>query len=269
MAESPGGEKLVIGDVAAVTEVEKTQWEKWLESEWYGDVVLYLLVGSLEGTDLTARGRRMVRQKARRYRMFDRNEKGVFFVERGGKSARCVGEDEVLGILRARHDHHGHFGGKMLLEQMIGKYYWPTRAKDTAYYARTWKECQLFGPLRPSAGIRPIVHLQPMDMIGLDFIGPISPVSESGNRYIVILVDYFTRHVFAHAAPQATGEAARKLLESVVDLLGWPLSVYTDNGTHFVGLFALPCSFRSPFVDSTCSLYGRPVRAAIQLLLVN
>ena len=37
----------------------------------------------------------------------------------------------------------------------------------------------------------------------------------------------------------------------------------------FVGLFALPCSFRSPFVDSTCSLYGRLVRAAIQLLLVN
>ena len=36
-----------------------------------------------------------------------------------------------------------------------------------------------------------------------------------------------------------------------------------------VGLFALPCSFHSPFVDSTCSLYGRPVRAAIQLLLVN
>ena len=38
---------------------------------------------------------------------------------------------------------------------------------------------------------------------------------------------------------------------------------------HIVGLFALPCSFRSPFVDSTSSLYGRLVRAAIQLLLVN
>ena len=36
-----------------------------------------------------------------------------------------------------------------------------------------------------------------------------------------------------------------------------------------VGLLALPGSFRSPFVDSTCSLFGRPVRAAIQLLLVN
>ena len=43
----------------------------------------------------------------------------------------------------------------------------------------------------------------------------------------------------------------------------------TAQGGLSVGLFALPCSFRSPFVDSTCSLYGRPVRAAIQLLLVN
>ena len=39
--------------------------------------------------------------------------------------------------------------------------------------------------------------------------------------------------------------------------------------TMSVGLFALPCSFRSPFVDSTCSLYGRPVWAAIKLVLVN
>ena len=93
----------------------------------------------------------------------------------------------------------------------------------------------MFGPLRPSAGKWPIVHLQPMDMIGLDFIGPISLVSTSGNRYIVIHVDYFTRHIFAHAAPQATGEAAWKLFESVVNLLGWPLSVYTDTGNHFTG----------------------------------
>ena len=44
---------------------------------------------------------------------------------------------------------------------------------------------------------------------------------------------------------------------------------FLSSASNIVGLFALPCSFRSPFVDSTCSLYGRPVRAAIQLLLVN
>ena len=74
-----------------------------------------------------------------------------------------------------------------------------------------------------------------MDMLGLDFVGPITPAAESGNRYIVILVDYFTRYMFARAVPQAMGEAARGLLESVVELLGWPLSVYTDNEAHFTG----------------------------------
>ena len=91
--------------------------------------------------------------------MFDGNEKGLFSVERDGKSARCVDEDKVLGLLRARHDHHGHFSSKILLSQMIAQYYWLTRAKDTAYYARTCRGCQIFSHLCPSAGIRPIVHL--------------------------------------------------------------------------------------------------------------
>lgn len=103
-----------------------------MEREWYGHVVQYLLVGLLEGMDLTARGRRLFKQKARRYKIFDGNEKGPFFDERGGKSSRCVDEDEVIEILRTRHDHHGHFGGKMLLSQIIRKYYWPTRAKEKA-----------------------------------------------------------------------------------------------------------------------------------------
>ena len=60
-------------------------------------------------------------------------QKSLFYVERNGKCARCVDKDEVIGIQHARHDHHEHFGGKMLLLQMIGKYYLPMRDKDTAY----------------------------------------------------------------------------------------------------------------------------------------
>ena len=230
-----GGGKTELGMVAAISVEEKERWGRWLESGWYGQAVRFLLEGTLEGEDLTARGRRLVRKQAARYRIYDGQSKGLFFVERGGKMAECVNEDEVMGILEQCHDNHGHFGGKLLLARLIGRFYWPTRAKDAAYYARTCKECQLFGPLRPSAGIKPIVHLQPMDMLGMDFIGPIAPMSNSGNRYIVILVDYITRYMFAQAVPNATGEAARNLLETVVDLLGWPLSIYTDNGPHFTG----------------------------------
>ena len=116
---------------------ELSSWERWCESSRYGEVVRYLLVGSLEWEDLTVQGRRLVWWKTKRYRLFDEKEKGFFYVERGGKIARCVDEDEVLGILQKRHDHHGNFGGKMLLAQLIGKFYWPTQAKDTAYFVQT------------------------------------------------------------------------------------------------------------------------------------
>lgn len=91
------------------------------------------------------------------------------------------------------------------------------------------------GPLKPSVGAGAIAHLQPFDMVGLDFIGPITPASFTGNRYIILMVDYFTRHLFAKAVPQATGIAARNLFESVTSTFGNPLAVYTDNGAHFTG----------------------------------
>ena len=62
-----------------------------------------------------------------------------------------------------------------------------------------------------------------------------------------------------------TNETGNKTGKSKINSQGYSLSVLRlDLIIIPVGLFALPCSFRSPFVDSTCSLYGRPVRAAIQ-----
>ena len=71
--------------------------------------------------------------------------------------------------------------------------------------------------------------------------------------------------------PVGFKEAARDFLFSINCLTkAFLWEIYegkSESGS--VGLFALPCSFRSPFVDSTCSLYGSPVQAAIQLLFVN
>ena len=91
------------------------------------------------------------------------------------------------------------------------------------------------GPIWPSAGINPVVHFQPFDIVGLDFIGPIHPKSARDNSYIILMVDYLSRFQFARAIPAATVEAARGLFESTVETFGDPLAVYTDNGHHFHG----------------------------------
>ena len=54
--------------------------------------------------------------------------------------------------------------------------------------------------------LHPVPVKSPWDHIGMDFIGPISPPSEMGNRYILTISDYFTKYAWAKALP--TKEAA-------------------------------------------------------------
>ena len=160
------------------------------------------------------------------------------FVERDGKEAFCVRAVEVESILFQLHDCHGHFAAGVLMRTVIGGYYWPTRRKDITVYCGTCPSCQMIGPLRPSVSQMAILHLQPLDMMGFDFVGRF-PETPRGNQYIIIGVDYFTRFLFAKAVPDSQGKSAVALLLEIVKQFGWPRAVYTDNGAHFVsGEFA-------------------------------
>jgi len=49
--------------------------------------------------------------------------------------------------------------------------------------------------------LHPIPVKSPWYHIGIDFVGPITPLSHNGNRYILTLSDYFTKWVEAVALP--------------------------------------------------------------------
>jgi len=83
-----------------------------------------------------------------------------------------------------------------------------------------------------------IVHLQPLDMMGFDFVGRF-PDTPRGNKYIIIGVDHFTCFLFSQAVRDRQGKSAVSLLMGIVRQFAWPRSVYTDNGAHLVsGEFA-------------------------------
>ena len=69
--------------------------------------------------------------------------------------------------------------------------------------------------------------------MGIDFIGPITPASSSGNRFILTLSDYYTKWVDAVPLPSkhATGVAA--------SLLKVHLHVYRNINILFVTLMFL------------------------------
>ena len=43
--------------------------------------------------------------------------------------------------------------------------------------------------------MHPIAIKAPWYMVGIDFIGPLSPASEDGSKYILTISDYFTKWV--------------------------------------------------------------------------
>jgi len=136
-------------------------------------------------------------RKAATYQLIDEPDDYplLAYTERNGRQSWGVRESEVSKVLEWAHNCHGYYAADLTVKRLIGHYYWPTRIKDTHAYCRSCRSCQLTGGRLPSKIPRPIVQLQPMDMIGIHSLGPISPESNpGGHRYILIAVDYFTRN---------------------------------------------------------------------------
>jgi hypothetical protein len=175
---------------------ETVVWERYRESGWFRDIASYLISGKLppgHREQYTHAGN--FRRKASRFRL-DPVRRRLLYVYSNGMTAPCVTEGEVPKLLLALHDQHGHFADRTLVKQLATYAWWPTRAKDVAQYVSTCLARAHFGVTKKSTAIRPVLTYGPFNMLGIDYIGPLD-VTSNGNRYILHIVDYFTRFVFA------------------------------------------------------------------------
>ena len=208
-----------------------------MNEEWYTEHLYYKITLELPRHygALRPAVKRLFKLRANQLVLLYLNTPTLGFRERNGKVARCLKKSEVLPALQRLHDTHGHFSSNITFHNVYGRYYWPTRGKDIEEYCRTCTPCQMLGPLRPSAGLLPVLHLQPMDMLGADWMGPISPLSLTGSRYLCVAIDYATRFQWARAYDTADSANTLEFLESIFEVYGNCELLYTDNGSHFVG----------------------------------
>jgi hypothetical protein len=68
----------------------------------------------------------------------------------------------------------------------------------------------------------------------MDPVGPIKPAAESGNRYILTIVDYATRYPEAVALKTIDSVTVAEALLGVWSRVGVPDKILTDQGTQFV-----------------------------------
>jgi len=75
------------------------------------------------------------------------------------------------------------------------------------------------------------VH-SPMDRINIDTIGPL-PEDADGNKYIIVIIDVFSRYAELYATKDATAITAAKCMVHWIGHYGIPGELLTDNGKQY------------------------------------
>ncbi|XP_056690034.1 uncharacterized protein [Spinacia oleracea] len=145
---------------------------------------------------------------------------------------RCVTPEKGQEILQDIHQGwcSSNIGGRALAVNALQTgYYWPT-LKDDALSLRCNK-CQRFTHLihRTAQIVTPITSPIPFAKRGMDLIGPYT-TAPGGRRYVIVVVDYFTKWVEAEALkniPKAF------IWKNIITRFGVPQLIIFDNGPQF------------------------------------
>ncbi|KAM6968624.1 retrovirus-related Pol polyprotein from transposon 412 [Tautogolabrus adspersus] len=146
----------------------------------------------------------------------------------------------------------GHYGNAKTLQRLRARFYWPGCRRDVELHVHCCDSCTAKkGPTQRShAPLQQYLVGAPMERVGVDILGPF-PVTDSGNRYILVAMDYFTKWPEAFAVPdQSAATTAEKLVEEMFTRFGVPEQLHSDQGRNFESqLFGEVC--RRLGVDKT------------------
>ena len=114
---------------------------------------------------------------------------------------------------------------------------WHELTTDTCIYVRTCPICNKNkkAKTKPRVGLRNFQAGAPMETVHMDILGPFPPW-QSGNCYILLMIDQFTKWVEIHVIPEQTAErTARIAVDQFFTCFGAPLQIHTDQGKNFDG----------------------------------
>ncbi|GBM77913.1 Transposon Ty3-I Gag-Pol polyprotein, partial [Araneus ventricosus] len=169
-------------------------------------------------------------------------------------------KSRIPEVLRETHDSisGGHFGVMKTLSKTRERFYWDRLRADVENWCR---ECHACGA-RKGPKTRTKGRLQrynvgaPFERMALDILGPF-PVTTKGNRYVLVLMDYFTKWPEAIPIPdQEASTVAEELVRSWISCYGVPMILHSDQGTNFnSALFTKLCELLGILKTRTTALH--------------
>ncbi|CAF5215679.1 unnamed protein product, partial [Rotaria magnacalcarata] len=142
-------------------------------------------------------------------------------------------------LIQACHDDPmtgAHFSFERTYNKIKYYYWWPRMKATIKQYIRSCLLCKQFNISRHKnvGHLRPITPPEgPFLLIGIDYCGPLKRTPRE-NQYVLVITDYFTRHITAIALPNCTAETtAQTLFNEYFCKYGVPTVILSDQGSHF------------------------------------
>lgn len=138
-------------------------------------------------------------------------------------------------LLAAAHDLSGHPAVDRTVFNLLQDFWFSRMKRYVRQHINMCFECLL---AKNPRGKRPgLLHsiplgLQPFQTVHMDPVGPFI-TTESNNRYILVLVDNFTKFVVLYAVENTGAEALLDRVKLFVNSYGLPRKFITDRGSCF------------------------------------
>ncbi len=142
-------------------------------------------------------------------------------------------------VLKYAHSnfHHGKSRMQSTIINKLG-YWWPKIHKHIAAHAQCCPGCQFIksGSARAFKNTNKMqlfMASKPFEQISVDIVGPL-PCSHSMNRYIVTIIDKFSKYCMLIPVKDVTSLTVCQAIDKWTTTFGPPQSILSDNGPQFI-----------------------------------
>ncbi|GFX30546.1 retrovirus-related Pol polyprotein from transposon 412 [Trichonephila clavipes] len=142
----------------------------------------------------------------------------------------------------------GHFGVMKTLHRVRERFCWGKVRADVEQWCKSCDACSARkGPKIRSRGKLHRYNVgAPFERIAFDILGPL-PRTASGNKYLLVVMDYFTKWPEVYPIPdQEAPTVAEAVVQHWISRYGVPLQLHSDQGRNFV----------SAVLKGVCELLG-------------
>ena len=158
-----------------------------------------------------------------------------FYVESSGKKRICLSKSHRDDIWKRFHDNLGHVGPEKVLGLVKERFYWPKMYEDLKARASNCLACAkgkdfLPVPRRSKIVTTGAAELKPFEKVAIDVL--IIPNSEEGYKYVLVLMDCFTKWIEAKPVEKLGGDVLIKWMNhDILSRHSHPKEIILDRGS--------------------------------------